>query len=148
MSASASATGMPRPVSRLHRSAGTRAASMRARARGERGRQAIGRRPTCSHPIFRYPGRLWSLGVLKTKWTPSSRTDSRACIVRRVKIPRPWYSGCVAVSTARTARRTSPPTTNSQRMNTRTPAMRPSFSGSTITHAGEAPKTFSSCFQR
>ena len=41
------------------------------------------------HPIFRYPGRLFSFGVLKTK-SASRRRASSASRVSREKIPRPW----------------------------------------------------------
>ena len=58
-------------------------------------------------------------------------------------MPRPWYSGWVAVSTARTACTIWSPRVNSQRMSARKPAMRPP---SHATHAGDAPKAFSSCF--
>ena len=37
------------------------------------GRTVSGSRPTTDQPILRYPGRLWSFGVLKTRPTPSAR---------------------------------------------------------------------------
>ncbi len=63
----------------------------------------------------------------------------------RENTPRPWASGWVAVSTARTAPNVRPSPSNSQRMNVRKPTMRP-LSGSTATQAGERPNGFSKCF--
>ena len=60
-------------------------------------------------------------------------------------MPRPWKSGCVAVSTARTADSVCPwGVRNRQRRKTRSPAIRPS--GATDNQAGDVPNAFSSCF--
>ena len=69
-----------------------------------------GSRPTRRQPIFRYPGKLFRLGVLKTKATPAARAASKPAWVRRVKIPRCRQAGWVTVSTAlNTARVWLPP---------------------------------------
>src|SRR5512132_2447487 len=66
-------------------------------------------------------------------------------MVSRVNTPLPWKSGCVAVSTARTASKLPPPPSNRQRMKARNPTRRPWLSA---TRMNDEPNGFSWCFQR
>ncbi len=89
VSAKSSAAGTPTATGSDQRSAGTRDTSIRRAPPRLMTRTAAGRRPSCVHPIFRYPGRLLALGVLNTKSTPSRRRSSIAARVSRRKMPRP-----------------------------------------------------------
>ena len=95
-----------------------------------------GSRVTTLQPILRYPGMLLSLGVLNTNPTPSAVSCSTSRRVSREKIPLPRHSGCVAVSTARTAEIDCAPARHVHRMNARSPTMCPSASA---TKTGDAP---------